>query len=395
MSHEPPAHDKVLSTHSAPLNRPKTPEHGDWTLEHLSSVQENDSNSPLSSALSNPEFPAESTEITSSRITHGVSPQESSPSFASVPNQQRIIGRGSRSADAKLGTSRRSRPLTVSPYFFKSPSKMKRTLISCIPFPSLDAASFGLVQESLCNDPFQLLISVIFLNKTRGSVAMPVFYDLISRLPTPADLAAAKHEEIVSVFQRLGLQNTRATKCINLAKTWLETPPVKGKRYRRLHYPNKDDGKDININEGPLSDEDERAAWEVGHLAGIGSYAIDSWRIFCRDELRGLPTGLPGRDELEGDADVRELELSKEWTRVLPLDKELRAYLKWRWLRLGFEWDPISGKRTVADETILAKAFGGGVIREGNEGPILEGPAADPVSGVVPSTQSTEGVELV
>ncbi|MCJ1469124.1 hypothetical protein MMC07_007757 [Pseudocyphellaria aurata] len=326
------------------------------------------------------------------------SPRSSPSPFATEPNQQRVIGLGRRSesiADAKPGNPRKSRPSTVSPYFFKSPSKkMKRTVISCIPFPPLDAASFGLVQEKLCHDPFQLLIAVIFLNKTRGSVAMPVFYDLISRLPTPADLAAAKHEDIVYVFQHLGLQNTRATKCIKLAKTWLESPPVKGKRYRRLHYPNKDDGKDINVNEGPISDEDERVAWEVGHLAGIGSYAIDSWRIFCRDELRGLPTGLPNRDEMERDPAVREVELSKEWTRVLPSDKELRAYLKWRWLRLGFDWDPLSGERRVADERIISKAFAGGIICEGNEGPVLEG-AEDSVSVPAPSTQPTKEMESV
>lgn len=379
MSNDSPAREKVLSINTAPLNRPKTPEHEYRSLGEAKSSNDSDTSSPLSSALSNPEFPAEPTESLSARDRHGTSPRESSSSsLANGQNQQPVHSTQGRSessvTDAKLGALRRSRPSTTSRYFLKSASKkVKAKMISCIPFPPLDATSFGLVQEKLCHNPFQLCVAVIFLNKTRGSVAMPVFYDLITRLPTPADLAAAKHEDIVSVFRHLGLQNTRATKCINLAKTWLESPPVKGKRYRRLHYPNKDDGKDIDINEGPISDEDERVAWEVGHLAGIGSYAIDSWRIFCRDELRGLPTGLPKRYDLERDATAREVELGKEWTRVLPLDKELRAYLKWRWLRIGIDWDPVSGERKMADERIKAEAVGGGVICEGREGGIVEG----------------------
>lgn len=377
LSNESPAYDKVLSISTAPLNWQTTPGHDYQILRDVNYLNGSDASSPLSSALSNPEFPEEPAENFSARDEQRTSPQESLfHSFPLGENQQPpgIKGRLlSAITDAKRGALRRSRPSTTSPYFFKSTSKnVKGETISCIPFPPLDATSFGLVQETLCHDPFQLLIAVIFLNKTRGSVAMPVFYDFVTRLPTPADVAAAKHEDIVSIFQHLGLQNTRATKCIKLAQTWLETPPVKGKRYRRLHYPKKDDGKDIDINEGPISDEDERVAWEVGNLAGIGSYGIDSWRIFCRDELRGLPTGLPERGELEQDAAAREVELGKEWTRVLPLDKELRAYLKWRWLRLGFEWDPVSGERKTVDEKAMQAAVGGGVIYEGGKGEVVE-----------------------
>ena len=369
LSKESPAsaHDGVLSINSALLDQPETPEQEYHRPADIEFPYEDDSSSSLSSALSNPEFPAEPTENSNDNDVRGISPQESSPRLG-------IKGRSkSATIDPRPRPQRRSGPFTTSPYFLKPPSeRVKGEKISCIPFPPLDATAFGLVQERLCHDSFQLLIAVIFLNKTRGSVAMPKFYELITRLPTPADLAAAKHEDIVSVFEHLGLQNTRATKCIKLAKTWLETPPVKGRRYRRLHYPKKDDGKDIDPKEGPITDEDERVAWEVGHLAGIGSYAIDSWRIFCRDELRGLPTGLPERRELERDPAAREVELGKEWTRVLPLDKELRAYLRWRWLRLGFEWDPVSGKKQVANERVMAEAVGGGVTCERVQGGVIE-----------------------
>lgn len=264
----------------------------------------------------------------------------------------------------------KKRSVTVSPFFAVSPSKTTKASdkVSCIPFPPLQSTSFGLVQERLSHDPFHLLIAVIFLNKTRGSVALPVFYELMERYPTPADLAAAKQDDVVEIIQHLGLQNQRAKKCINLAKAWLERPPEKGKRYRVLHYPEKDDGKDVRPGD-ILNEEDERVAWEIGQLPGIGVYAIDSWRIFCRDELRGLPSGLPQ----ELTPETKDEELQKEWTRVLAGDKELRAYLRWRWLRNGWEWDSTTGERKKAEESELAKADKGGVIYEGDGGDMVVG----------------------
>ena len=194
---------------------------------------------------------------------------------------------------------------------------------------------------------------------------MPVYHALMTRYPTPEALATAKLEDVVAFFQHLGLQNQRAKKCIALANAWLANPPEMGKRYRRIHYPNRNDGKDIPVGH-PVSDDDARVAWEVGHLPGIGNYAIDSWRIFCRDRLRGLPAGLPTIPEISQSQ--RAEEMSGEWARVLPGDKELRAYLRWRWLRVGWVWDPVTGERKAADEDTIARIEKGGVIIEGISG---------------------------
>lgn len=54
---------------------------------------------------------------------------------------------------------------------------------------------------------------------------------------------------------------------------------------------------------------------EVAHLKGIARYASDAWRIFCKDELyrqAGFDVDAP------------------EWTKVLPEDKELCAYITWK-----------------------------------------------------------------
>jgi hypothetical protein len=113
---------------------------------------------------------------------------------------------------------------------------------------------------------------------------------------------------------------------IALAEAWLAAPPCKERRYRRLHYPDRGCGLDVKAGE-ILGLEDEREGWEIAHLPGMGPYALDSYRIFYRDRLREVD-----RDE-------------PEWKRVLPLDKDLRPYLKWRWAQDGWEWNESTGKK--------------------------------------------------
>ena len=242
-----------------------------------------------------------------------------------------------------------------SPYF---PSRPKEK-ISCVPFPPISAPRFGLIQESLRHKPFELLLACIFLNKTRGKVTIPTFYKVIQRYPTPTDLAAAKQEDLVEMIAHLGLQNQRAKNFIKIAQIWTVDPPAKGRRWQKLHYPTRGDGKDVKPEE-PI-DEDPRVAWEIGHLPGIGAYALDSWRIFCRDELRGLKHEISAFPLSEED---KEEEMQREWTKVHPEDKELRAYLRWRWARCGWCWDPFTGERRL-EAGKAGEMDEGGVVLEG------------------------------
>lgn len=146
-----------------------------------------------------------------------------------------------------------------------------------------------------------------------------IYHDLKAKYPTIQDLADANQEDVVEVIRTLGLQNHRAKNLIAIAQQWLVDPSAKGRRHRTLHYPYNGAGKDIKPRE-ILEDDDEReGAWEIAHLPGVGDYAIDSWRIFCRDVLRGVATGYDG----EG-ADARE-HFEPEWMRVKPADKELKV----------------------------------------------------------------------
>jgi hypothetical protein len=154
---------------------------------------------------------------------------------------------------------------------------------------------------------FQLLIICIFLNKTPGERAIPAARRFLLHFPDADHLARAKYEETVLFFKSLGLLR-RAAWVIDLAKGWLSQPPKAGVVYEKSYKGN------VTVKS------------EVAHLKGIGRYASDAWRIFCKDELyrqAGFPVGAP------------------EWTNIRPEDKELRAYIKW--------------KRAVSEKQILSK----------------------------------------
>ncbi|RFU31243.1 hypothetical protein B7463_g5108, partial [Scytalidium lignicola] len=239
-----------------------------------------------------------------------------------------------------------------SPSKCKEMKSPKRGLVSCIPFPPLSSPYFGLIQERLADNPFRLLIAITFLNRTHGKYAIPVFFELMGKYPTPGSLVSAKKDDIIEIIRNLGLQRKRADTYQTYAKMWLENPPTKGKRYAVKDYPLKGDGRNIKPDE-VLTDEDERVAWELGHMTQ-GRYAIDSWRIFCRDVLRGEATSWNGEGSTKEN-------FQPEWMRVLPEDKELRAYLRWMWLKEGFEWDPFTGEKEVASKELMQAAVEGNV----------------------------------
>ena len=254
-----------------------------------------------------------------------------------------------------------------------------RGTVSALPFPPLDAPRFGLIQEELAGDPFRLLIAVTFLIRTPGRTAIPAFRTLMRRYPTAAALAAADAEtDIVPAIRHLGLASVRAAAILRYARAWVQTPPAPGVRYPVRNYPVRlpgdaaaaaalDGGEDYRGGEEDLlfvataSEASSRnpsssSAWEIGHMTQ-GRYALDSWRIFCRDALLGRAEDWRGcgsvrrghrwRKEEEDDGDGDDPTFQPEWMRVLPEDKELRAYLRWLWMQEGWDWDPRTGEREV------------------------------------------------
>lgn len=219
--------------------------------------------------------------------------------------------------------------------------------VSCHLTPTVHAATFGIIQEKLAHNLYHLLVAVTLLNRTKGVHARPVFYKLIEKYPSPETLAAANERDLVKLIRPLGLQNIRARRCVALGKAWVANPPTSAKRYRRLHYPIIRACSDTAGGE-VLDEKDEREGWEIAHLPTAGPYALDSFRIFHRDELRGLATDWIGTGAADG--------FEPEWKRALPLDKELRACVKWMWLKEGWVWDAATGNKTEADERTMEQA---------------------------------------
>ena len=180
---------------------------------------------------------------------------------------------------------------------------------------TLQPAVFGLIQERICPSLYALVVQAILWNQTRGMMARPVLFALLTRYPTPKELSIASLEDLTAMLQPIGLHNIRAKRLIALANAWLAAPPCKERRYRKLHYPSRGCGTDVKPGE-VLGVEDEREGWEIAHLPGMGAYALDSYRIFHRDKLRGNKS----TDDVE-----------PEWKRVTADDKDLKAYLQWKW----------------------------------------------------------------
>lgn len=287
-------------------------------------------------------------------------PNKAASHFFGTPNAQKKIDEA------------RTTAITPSPNSKKS-SRPARGTVSALPIPPLSAERFGLVQEEFANDPFRLLVAVTFLVRTPGRVAIPVFRQLMERYPTPEALAAANPVDIEAMMHHLGLSNQRTETIQKYARIWLERPPCKDVRYGVKNYPQKGDGKDVRAGEvfGPedvggekdltikggspdnydSSKENDTLAktkargfgtsWEIGHLTS-GRYALDSWRIFCRDVLLGRAEDWKGQG--------RDPSFQPEWMRVLPEDKELRACLRWMWMREGWEWDAKTGEKVPLGE---------------------------------------------
>ncbi|EPQ56775.1 DNA glycosylase [Gloeophyllum trabeum ATCC 11539] len=187
-----------------------------------------------------------------------------------------------------------------------------------------------LIQEHLSGDPWTLLIATTFLNKTAGKYAIPIFWEVLKKWPTPEALSAANESELVELITPLGLQRQRAKRIIKLSNAYLKDPPLPGVLHR-----SKVAGASTAACSGASEDSWSLPATRypptpISHLPGAGPYALDSYRIFC------------ARDD--------------EWKSVRPSDKELIKYLKWKWAVTSFDlWEPESGVlRKIALEEMQA-----------------------------------------
>lgn len=198
----------------------------------------------------------------------------------------------------------------------------------------LKVSNYGLIQERIRGSLYALVVQAILWNQTKGKDARPILFKLLSTYPTPESLSQASPIAVQGIIHCLGLQKIRSERLVKLAQAWVTAPPHPSRRYGKRNYPRS--GDNLDVRDGELLDSDDgRVGWEIAHLPGIGAYALDSYRIFYRDTLRGL-------DKEDWN--------EPEWKKVLPLDKDLRPYLVWRWEREGWRWDPETGEKSRIQE---------------------------------------------
>ncbi|ELU41127.1 HhH-GPD domain-containing protein [Rhizoctonia solani AG-1 IA] len=263
----------------------------------------------------------------------------------------------------------------VMPDEFSSPSspeELSRALRAIKPRPT---ESFS---ESVCDDPWKIIIATTLLNKTKGKAAVPVFWELIERWPTPTALAQVAAPSLTELLRPLGTQSIRTSRLMRLSNAYVMHPP-------NLPSPPAPTSRTTKFYPGTTIEY--RAIQQtspIAHLPFVGPYAIDSFRIFS-PALSGGGAGARVKEQLGRIACLAELGQSsrseddfdetpdwynpsslcspddegEEWRNVWPEDKQLRRYLVWRWAIDGVEYNPEARIRRPADWSCLNKLIRG------------------------------------
>lgn len=177
-----------------------------------------------------------------------------------------------------------------------------------------------LIQAAVSDNPWQLLIAVKLLNVTTGRYAIPVFWKLMDRWPIPRNMIDADNDELVNILRPLGLYNKRAAWLKEISQRYIDDPPTDILRPSKCRleipaklkittptYLNPRKRKNHGSPKGTRKTTIQYPPTPISHYPGVGRYALDSYRIFCTSYE------------------------SEEWKQVMPEDKELIRYLRWKW----------------------------------------------------------------
>ncbi len=97
----------------------------------------------------------------------------------------------------------------------------KRPKSSC-PRRIVDTDSpFGLLEELFVENPFQLLLSTILLNRTTRIQVDPVLYELLQHWSTPESLLEADFDALHQVVRPLGMGSRRAKGLLQFARDYV------------------------------------------------------------------------------------------------------------------------------------------------------------------------------
>lgn len=147
----------------------------------------------------------------------------------------------------------------------------------------------GLLEELFCQQPWQLLVSAILLNRTSRIQVDAPFFEFLRRWPNPTSAAKADPEEMALVIQPLGLRNKRAKGIIRFSKEYLcllETKQQKENENRNedCESPAKEATSTSMARQSIIASNLSRE--DILGLFYCGEYVWAAYQLFIRRDLR-------------------------------------------------------------------------------------------------------------
>ena len=107
---------------------------------------------------------------------------------------------------------------------------LKLNLSATFPLMKDARSPLGLLEELFADNPWRLLLSTIFLNRTTRVQVDHVMFKFLQHWPTPECILEAQAEDVSSILQPLGMRDRRAKGIIRFTKDFVHMKKRKSDR---------------------------------------------------------------------------------------------------------------------------------------------------------------------
>lgn len=147
----------------------------------------------------------------------------------------------------------------------------------------------GLLEELFSDDPWRLLISTIFLNRTSRVQVDVILFHFLQEWPSAAAAVKADPEVMAELIQPLGMKNRRASGIIRFSKEYLML--LKAKREEKLNLAKEETNIGQERQEKDVDDNCSENAFNLSRedILGLyycGEYAYAAYRLFILRDSR-------------------------------------------------------------------------------------------------------------
>lgn len=146
----------------------------------------------------------------------------------------------------------------------------------------------GLLEELFTNDPWKLLLSTIFLNKTQRNQVDVVLFQFLQRWPDALSASNADADEVRNIIASLGLMNKRSKSVVRFSNEYLKLIASKRMERTALSHDNNQHFLSNDEEITPIAVEFNLGKKDVLSLHQCGEYAWTAYQLFI---LKELPQG--------------------------------------------------------------------------------------------------------